>query len=185
MVPLPSPSSPRPAPGQPWNLATRLALCCLLWLWPGAGHAHPGEPYLIALEEEAGPYRVTIWADPDTGEGTFLVELIGHPRAALALLTRPRDGHLPEQRFHPSPDPSAPPNLHSIKVPFDQVGPWSVRLEIQGAAGAGQLEREVEVTPPGLVWWQSLLLLLPFAGLGALWLLGLGRQAGRPQQGER
>lgn len=143
----------------------------------GPAAAHPGAPYLIAVEEAVGPYQVTAWADPDTGEGTFLVDLHGAASPRPIVRVRPLDGHRGAAEYPAAPEQGREGLRYVARVPFDAVGPWEVLLRIEGPAGRGELARRVEVTPPGMEWWQTALLAVPFLALAGLWLLGLRRQA--------
>jgi hypothetical protein len=51
-----------------------------------------------------------------------------------------------------------------------------VRLALEGPAGTGETSFPVRVTPSGVGWLATLTCLLPFVGLGALWLRGTLRQ---------
>lgn len=157
--------------------AASLALLVLaLLVGPLPAWAHPGAPYLIAVEEQAGPYKLTAWADPDTGEGTFLLDLYGAQGVKPVIRVWPVDGHRGAAEYQAWPE-NQPEGLRYVaKVPFDAVGPWDVTLRVEGPLGPGKLDRRVDVTPPGLEWWQTALLLLPFLALGGFWLAGLRKQ---------
>lgn len=160
--------------------AASLVLGLVAFLAAPAG-AHAGAPYLIVLEEGAGPYRVTAWADPDTGEGTFLLDLHGAVGVKPFLRVAPEDGHRGPAEYQAWPEQQPEGLRYVASVPFDTVGPWKVTLRLEGPRGRGELERVVEVTPPGLPWWQTALLLSPFAALGTFWLLRVRRQQAEPE----
>lgn len=162
----------------------RASLVLLLWALLGCAPAwaHPGAPYLIAVEEAAGPYKLTAWADPDTGEGTFLLDLHGAQGVKPIIRVSPVDGHRGPAEYQAWPEEQPEGLRYVARVPFDAVGPWDVTLRLEGPAGTGKLDRRVDVTPPGLEWWQTALLLLPFVAVGGFWLLGLRRGAA-PSEG--
>ncbi|MEJ2080539.1 MAG: hypothetical protein P8Z74_21530 [Acidobacteriota bacterium] len=62
--------------------------------------SHIGAPYLVAVQEPAGPYTVTIWADPDVGNGRFFIRVMqGKQRAgaetAVTVRVRPASSAMP------------------------------------------------------------------------------------------
>jgi hypothetical protein len=162
---------------------TGLILTLLVLLaWPSAALAHVGAPYPVLLEEPVGPYLASALADPDVGTGTFyvLVTLTDGepvpPGTTVTIWVAPEDGHQAETAHAAEREDTRYGERFVAKVPFDAEGPWQVRLVIEGAAGAGEVTFPVRVTPSGVGWLATLACLLPFVGLGALWLRGVLRQ---------
>ena len=160
-----------------------LAGLVLAWLaWPAAAEAHVGAPYPVLLEEAVGPYTVSALADPDVGKGTFYVLLTladGEPPpedTSVMLWVEPEDGHLAEAGYQAERQQTRYGERFVAEVPFDAEGPWQVRLALEGSAGTGETTFPVRVTPSGVGWLATLACLLPFVGLGALWLRGTLRQ---------
>jgi len=146
---------------------------------------HVGAPYLVLLEEAAGPYLVSALADPDVGIGTFIVQAglsDGGPLPAdsvIALRVWPDDGHLGESEAHLAERTATSRGERFVaKVPFDVRGMWTVRLTVSGPPGEAEVEFPVEVTPPGPGVWTSLACLVPFAAVAVLWFMGARRRRG-------
>ncbi len=164
-------------------------LCAFLPTWlasPSAAWAHAGAPYPVLLEEPAGPYLVSVLADPDVGGGTFYVLVAMRSGEVLPRNTKvlvavaPDDGHARETVYTAERDQTRYGERYVAKVPFDTKGLWTTRLAIEGPAGNEQLSFPVEVTPPGVGWVATLACLLPFAIFALLWWRGMRRQRGNP-----
>lgn len=142
----------------------------LLGILLGAGpvRAHQGPPFPIVEDQRAGPYTVSVWTDPDVGTGTFFVILEPPAKAARVRIgLQPVSGRLPE-KIHEA-EPSG--GRYFTTAPLDKAEMWRVRLLLDGPAGHGELKAEVEATPDGTLGpWASLVYLLPFVGVGLLWL---------------
>lgn len=149
-------------PARTWVVATTtaivrsVAIVAALATATGQAGAHDGPPYPIVVDRIAGPYRLSVWADPDVGTGTFLLFLEPATDSPLAsdcrveIGTRAARGdttwawHSAERR----PDRKAARAFEG-RVPFDAAGPWLVRFRMASAAGHAAIESQVEVTPPG------------------------------------
>ena len=154
----------------------------LVLAWPSVALAHVGAPYPVLLEEPVGPYVASALADPDVGKGTFyiLVALPGDlplsADTAVRVWVKPEDGHLAGATYVAERQDTRYGERFVVEVPFDAKGAWQVQLLIEGAAGVGETSFPVDVTPSGIGLLASLACLLPFFGLGALWLRGVMRQ---------
>jgi hypothetical protein len=143
--------------------------------------AHDGPPYPIVSDRVTGPYRVSIWTDPDTTDdgspgGQFWVRVDradGNDR--LPPETRARVSIRPLDRT--GAEASAPAiavrgdvtNQFAALV-MDHEGRFAVHIAIDGPLGATQLDGEVSATydlrpAPSLL----LLYLAPFVLVGILW----------------
>ncbi len=155
----------------------------LLWLaWPAAAGAHARAPSPALSETGMGPYPISALADPDVGTGTFYV-LVAMPGGesppagtAVTIWVEPEDGHAAEASFGAERDQTRYGERFVAKTKFDAEGPWQVRLAIDGPAGTGETSFPVRVTPSGMGWLATVACLLPFVGLGFLWLRGARRQ---------
>ena len=155
-------------------LATALGLCLLAPL-PVA--AHQGPPFPILVDQAVGPYVVSVWTDPDIGTGTFYVILDAPKGKSLVDPTRvrigvrPVSGRLPEVLY----DAEAQTVRHGARyyttAKFDRGEMWHVRCVLDGPQGGGELKADVEATPDGTLGpLGSLIYLVPFLGVGGLWL---------------
>lgn len=144
----------------------RLALLLFLLL-PAALHAHAGPPFPIVVDRPMGPWKVSVWTDPDIGTGVVYVIAEGpsQPRS-VRVIARPVDGGLPEAAY-PTERQGRPEDARFFtKVKFDHGGLWRLRAVLDGKA----VEAEVEATPDGVLGpWELGLYLLPFLAVGFLW----------------
>ena len=65
--------------------------------------AHDGPPFPLMLDEKAGPYTVSVWADPDVGTGTFFIYVDAPGGSAkdvaVTVSVRPKSGRLPASSY--------------------------------------------------------------------------------------
>ena len=154
-----------------------LALGLLLLLTASPAAAHYGPPFPILVDRPAGPYVVSVWADPNIGTGTFFVILETPKGKRLPAGTRvrvgvrPVSGRLPEVLYETEAQSVRRGARYFTSVQFDQGGIWHVRCLIDGSEGGGELTADVEATPAGVLGpLGSLIYLVPFLGVGGLWL---------------
>ena len=161
-------------------------LCVLLAVarlaCPPPASAHVGAPYPVLLEEAIGPYTASALADPDVGTGTFYVLLTAGADdpppvgTQVTVWVEPEDGHSPPRTYQAERQDTRYGERYVAEVPFDAEGAWRVQLLIDGPLGPGETSFVVKVTPSGIGWLATLVCLLPFLLLGALWLRGSLRQ---------
>jgi hypothetical protein len=152
-----------------------LALGSLL-AWNARASAHEGPPYPIFVDKQAGPYLVSVWADPDVGVGTFFI--VAEPSRGgmlpneikVEVCVRPVAGRLAEACYKAERDGVRDRVQYKIGVPFDRQEFWRVRVILQSPLGDGEAAADVEATPPGLGRWDVLLYVFPFVTVGVLWL---------------
>jgi hypothetical protein len=143
--------------------------------------AHDGPPYPIVSNQVLGPYRVSVWTDPDTTDdgtagGQFWVMIdpagVGEslPAGVRAQVTvRPLDRTGGEVSA-----PSAPvnddPSRRFVALTMDHEGRFAVRVDVDSVAGRGSVDAEVFATydlrPSRIV---LAVYLVPFLLVGALW----------------
>jgi hypothetical protein len=183
-------------PGRPRARAGALFVATALWLLaagPSPVAAHEGPPYAIFVDRAAGPYVLSLWADPDVGIGTFYVMLDAPVGATwpeetrVAVVVQPESGRLPEARHPARRQPSRQRVQYLAEVPFDAEERWRVRLLLEGPRGRGEVATAVDVTPPGLGPFDLILYLAPFVAVGFLWLRAVlvRRLQPREDQGAR
>lgn len=161
--------------------------CILLLalLIPASASAHAGPPFIVVPEQMLGPYRVIIWADPDVGTGTLLIE------TSIQNLPPPPDTEATVTVW-PSDQPDAQSSVTAerqsegrgatfIANPeFDSAGAWMVRVQLTGSAPPQEVTFALDVTPPYPTWLESLPCLIPFVVLGVLWWMGVRRARRQP-----
>lgn len=149
---------------------------------PASAYAHAGPPYLVVTEQVLGPYLVTAWADPDVGTGLFIIEAMIDETLApegttVTVSVEPEDGHIAPAQFTSVREQRLfGGEQFTVQVQFDSEGPWNIHMIIDGPSGRGETDFVVLVTPPGPGWFISVLCLLPFVGLGIVWLFAIQRQ---------
>jgi hypothetical protein len=163
-------------------------------LWTAAIHlpawAHQGPPFPILVDQKAGPYVASVWTDPDVGTGIFFVVLEPPEGKALPAKTRVRIGlqpvskRLEEEVYEAEPQKVSHGARYYAEAPLDKAEMWRVRVFLDGSEGGGELAGQVEATPDGTLGpWASLVYLLPFLGVGLLWLkAAMRRRAGGDSQ---
>jgi hypothetical protein len=161
----------------PW-WHTMLLTVCLIILAPFL-QAHEGPPFPIIVDEEAGPYKVSVWTDPDIGTGTFFVilEPISETADTLPEITsvqvgvEPVSGRLEEAVYTAEQQSVSYGARYYTEVEFDQGEFWNVRVVVKGPGWKGELLSKVEATPDGSIGPIGLLVYaIPFMAVGFLWI---------------
>ena len=174
------------------RLATPVLAVVALFAVPAAHlGAHSGPPFPIVSDQVAGPYKVSVWTDPDaTDDGSLggqfwvMIELTDGsavPPDTRALVTiRPLDRAGSEHTAGTAPvDGNV--SRQFVALLMDHEGRFGVRTEIGGGRGAAIVDAWVDATydlrpPPALL----ALYLMPFVAVGVLWFKLLRRRsAGR------
>jgi hypothetical protein len=145
--------------------------------------AHDGPPFPIVVDQQVGPCVISVWTDPDIGEGSFFVITQAAPPNDLTVqvAVQPTSGRLPEAPYAAVRDDSKAQVQYKTMVKFDAQETWRVRVTLQSSQGNGEAVAFVEPTPPGLGRWDLLLYLLPFLAIGFLWLRAFLSKRNRPQ----
>ena len=172
------------------------ALTSLLVLASAPLGAHDGPPFPIVSNQNAGPYRVSVWTDPDTTDdgtagGQFWVTFGridggGAPsETRVTVVIRPLGRQGQELRVLASPVRGDVTNQFAALV-MDHEGRFAVHVSIDGPLGIAAIDSEVDATydlrpPPLLV----ALYVLPFVLVGLIWgrLLIRRRQTKRARSG--
>jgi hypothetical protein len=143
--------------------------------------AHSGPPYPIVSNQPAGPYRVSIWTDPDATDdgssgGQFWLTIAMADGGAVPADTRalvtiaPANGSSPPRSGQASPI-NADVSQQFVALLMDHEGRFAVQAAISSARGSATVESSVDATydlrpSPAVVAVYS----LPFVLLGLLWL---------------
>jgi hypothetical protein len=146
--------------------------------------AHSGPPFVVVADQTAGPYTISVWADPDLGGGQILVQVAAPAGAqpAVSVAARPLDGHLAEvvvPAERGGPNKSVGADTWVATLPFDAEGTWALTVQLAGAEGEGRLTAPVDVRPDGPSPGEAWLYVMPFALLAAAWLFGRWRHRDR------
>ena len=139
--------------------------------------AHEGPAYPILVDHNFHQAKLSIWADPDTGAGTFSIYIAGEKSPNL-------NDYQIEVSATPTNDPSHrltklailvekndQQSTYKVVLPFDRELMWNVEFHFkQNNLTIADVTEKVEVTPPGPNKWEFALYFLPFLLLGFIWL---------------
>lgn len=137
--------------------------------------AHDGPPFPILVDEEIGGRTLSVWADPDVGQGTFYLYLPDEadalePSVSIRLEARPLDGSSYETSSVAESAAAGQPYQRIALLDFPHQGTWSVRIVLESPDGQDVVSTDLEVTPTGFgkldLLWSS----APFLLLGFVWL---------------
>ena len=177
------------------RMAAAVAVTAILGPLAADARAHDGPPYPIVSNRIVGPYRLSIWTDPDTTDdgtpgGQFWVRL--NPERSGATLpagTRARVGVRPVSGAGSERHADAAPVRGDVTNQFaavlmDHEGRFAVHVTVQGPLGDAAVDAEVDATydlrPPAYL---LALYLAPFIAVGVLWgRLMLRRRTDRPHR---
>jgi hypothetical protein len=164
-----------------------LATALLLFSFSIRALAHDGPPFAIVVDQQVGPCVISVWTDPDVGEGSFFVITQAAPPNDLAvrIAVQPTSGRLPEATYAAVREDLRGQVQYKTMVHFDKQETWRVRVSLNSSQGSGEAVAFVEPTPPGLGRWDLLLYLLPFLAVGFLWLRAFLSKRTKPQKGTK
>ena len=150
-------------------------LAILFLLLPVSLHAHAGPPFPILVDRPVGPWKVSVWTDPDIGTGVVFVIVDGPSEpGAVRVSAQPVDGGLPEATYKTERQGRPEDARYFTEVKFDHGGMWRLRATLDGG---GSVAAEVEATPDGVLGpWEIGLYLLPFLAVGFLWIKAVLRR---------
>ena len=168
---------------------TTLVWALALAAAPGEVSAHSGPPYAVVTQQAAGPYRLSLWTDPDSTDdrtpgGQFWVVIEPGRDGAVPPSTRARVAIRPLDRAADAPfvEATAEPVNGDVTRQYaglvmDHEGPFAVRVMVDGPWGGGAVDTRVQATydlrPPLPLLG---VYLLPFLAVGFLWTVRLLRR---------
>lgn len=139
--------------------------------------AHEGPPFAIIIDEDVGPYLVSVWTDPDIGIGTFYI--VFDPKtdnhstddiSAVEIGVEPVSGRLEEAVYAFEEQRARSGARYWTEVEFDKGEFYSLRINIKGDGFEKEMTSEVEATPDGSIGPIGLLIYaIPFIAVGFLW----------------
>jgi hypothetical protein len=154
-------------------------LTLLLLFAPLAARAHDGPPIPLLVDQQIGSYTVSVWGDPDVGDGTFFIIL---NTASLPddlkfqIGVQPNSGRLTEVMYSTERENLRDQVQFKCVVKFDAQELWRVRVVMQSGKGTGETFFTVEPTPPGYGRWDLLIYFVPFLAVGVLWVVAIIRR---------
>jgi hypothetical protein len=168
-------------------LWTRALACLVCAAGAPPAAAHNGPPYPIVSNQAAGPYRISVWTDPDATDdgsrgGQFWVLIDPLDSNELGQDLRARVSIRPlDERGSAASIPTEPVDGNRSRqfaaLLMDHEGPFAVRVEVESAAGRGAVDSRVEATydlrPPRIM---LAIYAVPFVLVGLLWAKRLARR---------
>ena len=157
-----------------------LPLWCILAAGAVPAGAHDGPPYPIASNQVVGPYRISVWTDPDATDdgskgGRFWVLLdttSGDPlpadvRGLVTIRPLDRPGEAESMKTEAV---DGDRSRQYVELLMNHEGRFAVHLEVESAAGEATLDSQVQATydlrPPRFM---LVIYLVPFLLVGSLW----------------
>ena len=163
------------------------SVAALLATFAGTTLAHSGPPFPIVSDKLAGPYRVSVWSDPDTTDdgsaaGQFWVTMELADGSPLPRDTYAVVGIRPLDRSTRTPSSALVDEGRTspvrgnygnqfVALRMDHEGPFAVHATITGPRGSGEVDATVEATydlRPAR--WLLALYVMPFLAVGFLWV---------------
>lgn len=153
--------------------------------------AHIGPPYPIMENRKIGAMTITVWSNPDVGNGSFFV-IVDPPKGTsvpsdikVEVAVQPVSGRLPEKVYGAWREKLRDRVEFKTDVPFDKEETWRIRVLISSSQVNGETDTDVEVTPALLGRWDLLVFLLPFLGIGFLWFKAARTKLARRRRAQR
>jgi hypothetical protein len=136
--------------------------------------AHEGPAYPILVDKKISTGKVSIWADPDTGKGTFDIFIEGKTPLIKSVHLRSvpenDNAHVMETDAQLISTEGERQNFRAV-LPFDRELVWKVEFVLKQNDGTeNSTNLPVEVTPPGPNRLEFALYFLPFLLLGLIWI---------------
>lgn len=169
-------ASPERNPHAARRWASRLLAGLLLLGAALPAWAHRGPPFPILQNHRVGSLNVSVWSNPDVGNGLFYVLL--HPVSGttvpgdlkVQIAAQPLSHRLPEKIYQARLVEGRSPVEYTAIVPFDKVEMWHIRVLLESPQVSGEAAINVRTMPAGLGRWDLLLYVLPFVAIALLWL---------------
>jgi hypothetical protein len=163
-------------------------MICALLACAREGGAHDGPPYPIVSNQLLGPYRISVWTDPDTTDdgspgGQFWVMIDAaragespSPDVRARVTVRPLD-RAGAAASSVSDPVNGDPSRQFAALTMDHEGRFAVRVDIEGVTGRLSVDAEVVATYDSRPSRLALAVyLVPFLLAGFLWTTLLVRR---------
>lgn len=144
----------------------------LLMIWIPS-YAHDGPAFPVLVDQPIKNFTVSIWADPDTGNGTY--QIYAKP-AQEGIQTISIESYPVRDKSHKSTGEAqkladtAGQLQYTVSVPFDSEEAWESEFTVKQKDGTSEkVLVKVDVTPPGPSKWEFALYFLPFLLIGFVW----------------
>ena len=160
-------------------------------LWGGVAHAHSGPPFPVMVDKMSGPYKVSLWADPDVGTGSLIIILESPTKAPLTVeptqvevKVQPVSKRLVEKTYRAERQNNRDSPHYFVETSFDKQEMWRLQIVLHDAGKVDTLTTQVEATPDDLGPVGILLYAFPFVAIGLVWGRAIlkDRRASQPAQ---
>ncbi|MDD4975923.1 MAG: hypothetical protein PHY93_16320 [Bacteriovorax sp.] len=136
--------------------------------------AHEGPAYPISVDRPINGAKLSIWADPDTGKGTFMLFLEGEKTSnfTINMVAFPVDDpiHILKTTAQLSNE-GEKRSTYSAALPFDRSIIWNIEFSLkQNGNTVSTFMLPLNVTPPGPNKLEFAVYFLPFLLLGFVWV---------------
>lgn len=128
--------------------------------------AHEGPPFPVVVDHPSAYGDLSIWADPDVGEGTFIIFLESKTKVASVQVVS--EGLSIQAARAPELEGRGDRSAFQGVIPYAREGRFPVEIFFNQESQAS-VRFEIDVTPPGPSRWQIWLFAFPFVALGFLW----------------
>lgn len=145
----------------------------IFFLFLSSTFAHEGPPYPILVNKDIGKDTLSIWADPDVGEGTFQFFLEAGNDFEISTISIDVQAVAPDgtydQKIYKAEHVTNDTLL--LKIPFSVEGEWTLHiLPNNGEWPNEEVILKVDVTPPGPSKLEFAVYLIPFILVGLIWI---------------
>ncbi|MFA6235863.1 MAG: hypothetical protein WC635_00940 [Bacteriovorax sp.] len=136
--------------------------------------AHDGPAYPILVDKTFGTNKLSVWADPDVGLGSFWLYLEGENGQDFTLLIKASPVDQPAHlltSFAKISKNEPGKSVFIATLPFDREIMWNVEISLkQNNLEVASFKLPLEVTPPGPNKLEVAVYFIPFLLLGFLWI---------------
>ncbi len=135
--------------------------------------AHEGPAFPVLVDKALKSFTVSVWADPDTGNGTYTLYFkpVNDVIESIAVESYPlRDKSHKITGVAEKLAESAGQLPFRAVVVFDTEETWESEFTVKQKDGTSEkVLVQVDVTPPGPSKWEFALYFLPFLLIGFVW----------------
>lgn len=150
-----------------------LLICVLFFLSFSFLNAHEGPAFPVLVNKALKNFTLSIWADPDTGNGAFHLYFkpVNEEIESLTVVSYPlRKKSYQISTVAQKLVEKAGQQHYSAMVAFDSEEAWESEFSVKQKDGTLEKVRvQVDVTPPGPSKWEFALYFLPFLLIGFVW----------------
>lgn len=149
-------------------------LILLQFVFPATGLTHDGPAFPILVNQKVDAISLSIWADPDTGEGSYFLYLEGPESSSYSITVLSTATDNPSEKLLQSAiltEKEDGKSSYKAIVPYTRAIMWNVEFQLkQNGNTQKSIIIPIEVTPPGPNKLEFAVYFLPFILVGFLWV---------------